>query len=146
MNPSETGVREHLDRITADRRTIEHERHLLDAWSKSLDREERMARRALEHVDESGQARLVNPLTMRPYKPQSKPEHRQAIVDVFARCGPAYDRRMPQREIERHTALSSGTLSRAVRDLEAEGVLFRVGQTAKGSPLWSDVRPAEDPR
>lgn len=146
MNPSETGVREHLAAIEKDRETIAHERALLDSWAKSLDREERMARRALESVDETGQVRLINPITQRPFVPTTKPEDRDKIMDVFFRVGPSVDRRITQVDLERHTAMSSGTVSRCVRDLEAEGKLYRVGRTAKRSTIWSDVRPETDPR
>jgi hypothetical protein len=136
--PSEDGVRAHLARIERDRMTIEHERHMLDSWAASLDREERLCRRALEFVDESGQTRLINPTTMRPYKQQARPEHRAKVMEVWAKCAPAYDRQMPQIELERHTGLSSGSLSRAMRDLEAAGTLRRAGKTGRGSPIWTD--------
>lgn len=146
MNASEKAVREHLARIDEDRQTLAHERALLDSWQKSLDREERMARRALEAVDESGQVRLVNPVTGRAHVAQSKPEHRAAVMETFNKIAPAHERRIPQVELERHVSMTSGTLSRAVRDLEAEGVLFRVGVTPRRSPIWSDIHPEADPR
>lgn len=146
MNESEDGVRRHLTAIADDRRVIAHERNLLDSWERGLNREERMARRALEAVDESGQVRLVNPLTGRAHVPSSNNDQRAAVMVAFRKVAPAHDRRVPQRELERHAGLSSGTLSRTVRDLEAQGVLFRVGMTAKRSALWSDVRPEGDPR
>lgn len=145
-NHSEDGVRRHLAAIDADRATIAHERSLLDAWEASLDREQRMASRALESVDSTGQVSLINPLTGRHHVPKSTEEQRAAIVAVFTTHGPASDRRISQRELVDHTGMSSGMVSRAVHDLEAEGRLHRVGMTPKRSPILTDIRPEADPR
>jgi hypothetical protein len=140
-NAAIEGIRRHQEAIETDRRTIAHERAILDAWEKSLAREERAMRRALEAVDETGQTRLINPITQRPYVPMAAPEHRGEVLEAFEKHGPAHDRCIPQIELERITGMSSGTVSRAVRDLEAEGRLWRAGRTSKRSPIWTDVRP-----
>lgn len=145
MNAAETRLREELDGIEHDRAVIAHERSLLESWERSVDRYERALRRALEAVDETGQTRLINPLTNRPHVPVSTTEQRAAVVSVFRTHGPAHERRISQKDLERYSGMSSGMLSRAVRDLEAEGKLHRVGRTPKRSPIWSDVRPDGDP-
>lgn len=105
-----------------------------------------MARKALEAVDESGQVRLVNPLTGRAHAPTTSEAARRGVLEAFRLIAPSFERRVPQVALEQHAGLTSGTLSRAVRDLEAMGALFRVGVTPKRSPIWSDQRPAGDPR
>lgn len=146
MNGTERAIRAHIEQIERDRAVVAHERAMLDSHEKSLDREERMARKALSVVDDTGQVRLINPVTGRTHVSVSTPEQREKLRDVFRTHGPALERRISQRDLERISAMSSGMVSRVVRDLEGEGVLFRVGKTAKGSPIWTDTRPESDPR
>lgn len=102
----------------------------------AFERRVQLLTQAIEGLENGGNSNNTRPAMEEVATLSISDERRQAVSDYLAKKG-----RARQADIAEHLGFNSGTVSVALRVLEAEGVVDRLDEKKRGSQVWAHRQP-----